>query len=61
METSNTETPSPSTSTAIQPTSAPFSSISPSMRKSSASKLDFLYEVNYVSDEQKVTSEDLPL
>lgn len=61
METTNSETPSSSTSTAIQPTFAHFSLISPSMRKSSASKLDYLYEVNYVSDEQKVTSQDLPL
>ncbi|GMN24532.1 hypothetical protein TIFTF001_050329 [Ficus carica] len=61
METPNTETPSSSSSIVIQPTSVSFSLTSLSMRKSSASKLDYLYEVNYVSDEQKVTSEDFPL
>ena len=61
METPNTETSSSSPPMALQPTSAPFSLLSPSTRKSSTSKLDYLYEVNYVPDEQKVTSEDLPL
>ncbi|GMN57153.1 hypothetical protein TIFTF001_026260 [Ficus carica] len=31
------------------------------MRKSSASKLDYFYEINYVPDEQKIISEDLPI
>ena len=63
MESPNTEmsSSSSSTSTALQPTSAHFSLLSPSIRKSSASKLDFLYEVNCVPNEQKVTSADLPL
>ncbi|PON71893.1 Viral movement protein [Parasponia andersonii] len=34
---------------------------SPSLRKSSASKLEYLYELNYVSEESKITSENLPL
>ena len=33
----------------------------PSLCRSSASKLDFLYEVNFLNDESKITSEDLPL
>ncbi|PON61571.1 hypothetical protein PanWU01x14_144870 [Parasponia andersonii] len=32
-----------------------------SFRKSSASKLEYLYELNYVSEESKITSENLPL
>ncbi|GMN60193.1 hypothetical protein TIFTF001_029278 [Ficus carica] len=47
MENPNTETPSSSSSTATQPTPAPFVLTSPSMRKSSASKLDYLYEMVY--------------
>ncbi|GMN26540.1 hypothetical protein TIFTF001_040875 [Ficus carica] len=67
METPNTiepnlTTPSiPSSSSAIQSTPATFSLPSPSMRKSSASKLYYLYEINYVPDEQKIISEDLPI
>ncbi|GMN60041.1 hypothetical protein TIFTF001_029130 [Ficus carica] len=67
METSNTvepnltTPPTSSSSSAIQPTPATFSLPSPSMRKSSASKLDYLYEINYVPDEQKIISEDLPI
>ena len=34
---------------------------SPSIRKSTASKLDYLYKVSYVPDESKITSEELPL
>ena len=41
---------------------APFSlTSSPSIRKSSASKLDYLYELSYVPDNNKISSEYLPL
>lgn len=42
--------------------SAPFSvSYTPSLRKSSSSKLDFLYELSYILDNEKMTYESLPL
>lgn len=62
MEIQNTETLStfPSSSDmSIQPTPAPFSLHSPTTR--TASKLSFLYELNYVPEEQKVYHEELPL
>ena len=34
---------------------------SPSIRKSSANKLDYLYELSYVPDHSKISSESLPL
>ena len=62
MDNPNTETPASSSNTSIQPTPIPFAlTPSTSLQKSSTSKLDYLYEVNYVSNDQKVTSKDLPL
>ncbi|GMN44709.1 hypothetical protein TIFTF001_013901 [Ficus carica] len=57
METPNTEIPSSSSSSAIQPTPAPFALIlSPSMRKSSASKLDYLFENDSQARPKKISS-----
>ena len=55
-------TNSESSSSSIASVPLPLSlSRTPSLRKTSASKLDFLYEVNFISDENKITSEELPL
>ena len=41
---------------------APFSlTSSHSLRKSTANKLDYLYELSYISDTNKISSESLPL
>ena len=35
--------------------------LSPSIRKSIASKLDYLYKISYIPNKSKITSKELPL
>lgn len=60
LSTMSSNTESTSDTTAPSVSSLPLAP-STSSRRSSANKLDYLYEISYLDDENKITSGDLPL